>query len=249
VRNTFIFATFVCVVCSLLLAIAATRLRPRQNYNVEIDQKQNILLALGFIQGETKYTSSTIESMYSEKVQEFVIDTQGNIVEGKTIADTEEDKGLLPLYKNSETGSIAYPVEGMGLWSILQGYFALEKDGKTVAGITFYEQKETAGLGAEIVKPWFKNNFKGKSIVNSQGKLVSVAVAKGKAADAAYMELLNAVDGISGATMTGRGVTDLLKKGVDTYKPYLEKIWNQKTGIPETKKARVSPVSESGGEE
>jgi len=247
VRNTFVFATIVCVVCSLLLAVAATRLRPRQEYNVEIDQKKNILAALGFIQGEARHTSANIESMYTEKVQELVLNKQGNIVEGKMIVDTENDPGLLPLYKNSETGAFAYPVEGMGLWSLLQGYFALERNGKTVAGITFYEQKETAGLGAEIVKPWFINNFKGKRIVNNQGQLVSVAVAKGKASDVTNRELANVVDGISGATMTCRGVTALLLNGVNDYKPFLEKVWISESGMQSSEAPDVSTPSDNVG--
>jgi Na+-transporting NADH:ubiquinone oxidoreductase subunit C len=210
----------------LLLALAATMLRPRQQFNVEIDQKKNILVALGILKNSEAKKAEEIQTLYSAKVKEIVLDNRGEVQTDKTMDDAKLDSSLFPLYKNEHTGTIAFPVEGMGLWSLLQGYFALESDGNTVAGITFYEQKETAGLGAEIAKPWFQENFVGKKILNESGKPVSVTVVKGKAADATGHHLENSVDGISGATITGKGVSELLKKGVNRYQPFLEKLWN-----------------------
>ena len=226
VRNTFVFATIVCVVCSVLLSLAANLLRPRQTYNVEIDRKKNVLVALGLHNPARKIAPQDVEALYKEKIAELVINSEtGEVVEGKTIDELEEGSKLLPLYKRIDNDYIALPVEGMGLWSLLQGFFALKDDYNTVVGITFYEQKETPGLGAEITSEWFTNNFVGKEILNDAGELTSVIVAKGKAADMSSMNIKNVVDGISGATMTGRGVTDLLKEGVETYKPYLSKKW------------------------
>jgi Na+-transporting NADH:ubiquinone oxidoreductase subunit C len=110
---------------------------------------------------------------------------------------------------------------------LLKGYFAVQKDGHTVAGITFYEQKETPGLGAEIDQKWFTDNYKGKNILNNKGELVSVKVAKGKVSEQPADVQQNMVDGISGATMTTRGVNDLLLAGLKSYRPYFEKIWAQ----------------------
>lgn len=224
-RNPFVFASVVCVVCSVLLAIAASSLKPLQEYNVEIDRKKNVLKALALYQEGTSMSSKEIEEVYANKVAEKVLDAKGNYMADKTMADVAADKSLLPVYQRIDNSSIALPVEGMGLWSLLQGYFALEKDGKTVAGLTFYEQKETPGLGAEISKSWFTDGFIGKSILNSKGELASVTVAKGKAADYSGGELQNVVDGISGSTITCRGVTDLLKVGLNKYEPYLAQLW------------------------
>ena len=85
-------------------------------------------------------------------------------------------------------------------------------------GITFYNHGETPGLGAEIEKDWFQNNFLGKKIKDLSGKLVSIEVVKGKSGDN-----IHAVDGISGATITSRGVTDLLKHDLEKYSVYLNK--------------------------
>ncbi len=224
-RNTFVFATVVCLVCSVLLALAAGLLKPYQDYNVAIDKKKNILKALSLYESGSTLTSSEIESLYDENILEYVIDASGKKVE-QSISELEKGSQLLPVYERKDNNYVALPVEGMGLWSLLQGYFALKADRHTVAGVTFYEQKETAGLGAEIAKDWFVNNFKDKDILDSKGKLVSVSVAKGKAADATGIDIKNCVDGISGATMTGRGVNNLLKKAVKAYRPFLEEKWN-----------------------
>ena len=110
------------------------------------------------------------------------------------------------------------PISGKGLWSTLYGYFALEMDMKTVKGITFYKHGETPGLGAEVEKKWFQNNFIGKKIFDENSNLVSITVYKGSSGDD-----IHGVDGISGATVTSNGVTNFLKSILNNYKPYLER--------------------------
>ena len=85
------------------------------------------------------------------------------------------DNGLITGY--------AIPIEGKGLWGTMYGYFAIEPDAVTVKGITFYRHKETPGLGGEVDKEWFKNNFIGKRLVDNDGKLVSIEVIKGFVSD------------------------------------------------------------------
>lgn len=223
-RYTFFFATAVCVVCSVLLAMINTGLKPIQERNIAIDKKKNILISLALYDAEAKLSSSQIEQIYSEKITEKVLTKEGNEAQGKTIEEGFQNPELFPLFYRKDDGSFAIPVKGMGLWDIIEGYLALKNDGKTVMGVTFYEQKETAGLGAEIQTEWFIQSFTGKRIVDENGNLSGVAVAKGKAAESNIPEA-NAVDGISGATLTGRGVTNLLLQGIQTYKSYLTKVW------------------------
>ncbi|HSV43454.1 MAG TPA: NADH:ubiquinone reductase (Na(+)-transporting) subunit C, partial [Candidatus Bathyarchaeia archaeon] len=119
-----------------------------------------------------------------------------------------------------------FPVSGKGLWSTIYGYLALEPDGVTLKGISFYKHGETPGLGGEIEARWFQQNFQGKKIydVTSQ-TLRPVRVAKGRAADHVRgRDLEFVVDGISGATMTGNGVTEMLDHGLRVYDPYFQKV-------------------------
>ena len=103
-------------------------------------------------------------------------------------------------------------------------HLALEPDLNTVRGITFYKHKETPGLGGEVEKKWFQDNFVGKKILNNNGELVSVKVVKGKAKELLSGDNLNhGVDGISGATITCRGVTEFLKNDLHRYKQYINR--------------------------
>ena len=111
------------------------------------------------------------------------------------------------------------------MWSTLYGYLAVEPDGKTVKGITFYKHKETAGLGGEVEKPWFQNNFVGKQFIDDEGNLISIQVIKGKVSDD-DPQSYHKVDGISGATITGRGLNQFLKEDLKKYEPFFKKIRN-----------------------
>jgi Na+-transporting NADH:ubiquinone oxidoreductase subunit C len=233
---TFRFAAMVTIVCSVLLAGAATLLKPRQEENKILDKKKNILISVGIqpAQGD-KFTRNEINTIYDEKIKELVINSEGDIVEGKKPSDLDEkkDKGLLPLYEKIDGDKIsAYviPVSGKGLWSTIYGYLALSPDGETIKGITFYSHGETPGLGGEIEKKWFTDNFIGKKITGEQGNIVSIDIVKGKV-DPSSENAIHQVDGISGATLTGRGVAIFLKEDLLTYKPFLKTLMNMKGGV------------------
>lgn len=234
-RYTFMFAFVVCVTCSLALSIVSRGLKEKKDLNVAFDMKKNILKAVDLKTPLPKKVSAKeILNIYDSKIEEKVIDAQGQIKEGMVPKDIKEGEALYPLYIYSENGQIisyCFPIVGKGLWSTLYGYFALEADAITVRGITFYKQGETPGLGAEIEKDWFQNNFKGKKIWNVQKQqLMPVKVIKGKAKDIVpKADLPYAVDGISGATMTSKGVTAMISKWVNVYEPFLKKI-RQKQG-------------------
>ena len=228
---TFTFALIVCVICSFLLALISQGLRPRKEMNAALDVKKNILKAVELQEPlSPKASAKDIEKVYNTKITEQVIDPTGKVVQGKKPADIKEGEKLYPLYTYKEDGKIiayAFPIVGKGLWSTLYGYLALQPDAKIIRGITFYKDGETPGLGAEIEKDWFQNNFKGKSIWDfKNNKLWPVAVIKGKVADkiSDKDKATHYVDGISGATLTGKGVTAMMDKEVKKYDPFFSKI-------------------------
>tara|TARA_Y100000589_G_C27098677_1_gene607073 strand:+ start:300 stop:1043 length:744 start_codon:yes stop_codon:yes gene_type:complete len=236
---TLMYAAIVCFVCSFMLSLFAVGLQPAQQKAAKIDLYRNILSV--FELGGTEMADTEVETTFQESIREIVIDTEGNVFEGQAFSDVPEKQRCELLYtkfpnnpedcklsvfskvSDGEVAAYAIPLEGKGLWSTLYGYLALEKDGSTIMGITFYKHGETPGLGAEISQPWFANNFKGKKLLDETGALTSVKVFKGKAKDSSLPED-HVVDGISGATITADGVTDLLKHCAQVFDPFLSKI-------------------------
>ena len=220
---TLIFTSCVTIVLGIIIATTADNLRERQEINEELDIKKNILYALGYKQNiDNPWTNKIVESLYNNSINEIYLDRKG------TVYQKQEDieKNPLKIYQRMDNGLItgyAIPIEGKGLWGTMYGYFAIEPDAVTVKGITFYRHKETPGLGGEVDKDWFKNNFIGKRLVDNDGKLVSIEVIKGFVSEK-DPEAYRKVDGISGATITGKGVTNFLKKDLDKYEPYFKKI-------------------------
>ncbi|MBI5150377.1 MAG: NADH:ubiquinone reductase (Na(+)-transporting) subunit C [Candidatus Omnitrophica bacterium] len=230
-RYTFVFAIIVCVVSGVLLSVFSEGLRPQKELNEELDVKRNILKAVVLKEPVAPKTKAAdVLKVYDSKIEEVVIDDKGNVVEGKKPKQlTGKDTNLFPLYLYKEGGQVvayAFPVVGQGLWSTLYGYLAVEADATTIRGITFYKHGETPGLGGEIEKEWFQNNFKGKTIYSLKDhKLTPTIVVKGKAADVVSKdELSYHVDGITAATLTGKGVTDLMDRWVRVYDAYLSKL-------------------------
>ncbi len=226
---TFAFAAIVCVVCSLVVSGTATLLRERQEQNVRVDIQKNILRSVGFLQDE-KASPERVKELYASSIRELVVDTAGNVVEGRMPDDLDarKDSGLFAVYIRKDAGEVAayaIPISGKGLWSTIYGYLALKPDCATVKGITFYKHGETPGLGGEIEARWFLDNFKDKKILDNQDQLVCIEVFKGKIPkDAPPDQTIHCVDGISGATLTGKGVTRLIRAGLERYEPFFEKI-------------------------
>jgi len=232
---TITFAALICVICSLLISLAATSLKSLQDRNVAIDIQKNILRAVGLPQDPTtQLTSKMVGDLYQSNIKAIVVSPNGKVIEGKTPQDliSERNKIDLGLYlrvnpdQPEEVLAYAFPIQGMGLWSTLYGYLALKPDLNTVAGITFYKHGETPGLGAEIETDWFTANFVGKKILDTEGNMVSITVIKGSVSTRVRdpEKATHAVDGISGATVTSNGVTNLLKKALNAYEPYFKTI-------------------------
>ena len=144
----------------------------------------------------------------------------------KSIEDYDPKLQLLYRYiKDGELRSYIVPVEGYGLWDEIFGYVAIAPDMQTIQGIRFYKHQETPGLGGECSEPWFTNQFKGKKFIDQGQRFVSVSVVKGKAKDLySGDELLHYVDGISGGTITARGITRLLYEDLGRYNEYFQQL-------------------------
>ncbi len=231
------FILIITALFGLLLALAASALSERQQFNEEVNVKRNILMAVGVLDRDREMELDEIDAMYQESVQSFAVDPEGTIVEGVSgesldlevvLQNPDTSQHRYPVFVATDAGGstvYAIPVFGKGLWSTLYGYLALEADLETVRGMTFYAHGETPGLGAEIEQAWFQDNFVGKKIYDA-GALRTIQVVKGtvenRIQDPGERDYF--VDGISGATITGRGVSNLLETKVALYEPFFRRI-------------------------
>lgn len=228
------FAVAICVTCSLLLSAAASSLKAKQEYNVELDRKMNVLKAFGVPTKDERgraISGAEVDRIFATSIREIILDgATGQPIEGLTSANVSPreiaTRARLPLYKLEQDGEVvkyAIPVSGKGLWSTIYGYLALHRDLATIAGVTFYKHGETPGLGGEVEKDWFQNNFKGK-VIWRDGALVPFEVVKGTVAERYPGGNDHAVDGISGATLTGKGVTQFINRDLEKYEKYFSLI-------------------------
>jgi Na+-transporting NADH:ubiquinone oxidoreductase subunit C len=209
------FTAIVALICSLLLTGAATGLKDRKLRNVAVDRQKNILKSVGLIDDPKSISVDQIERLYAETIRCLEVDGTGNIV-----ADTAGEDALPVCFYIQEKQPSAYilPVNSRGLWGKIHGYMAIQEDGETIAGFSVYSHNETPGLGGEIEKPWFQNNFVGKKIVDANGDFTPVAIAKGKVVEAVPEDRqANFVDGISGATLTGKYLSGGLEHTLTRY--------------------------------
>tara|TARA_X000001036_G_scaffold316517_1_gene294924 strand:+ start:1699 stop:2400 length:702 start_codon:yes stop_codon:yes gene_type:complete len=222
---TIVFTSIVTIILGGFLSVAAGTLKEIQELNVENDSKKNILSSLGYEPDSNQlWTSDDIRKLFKLNIEAYVLNSNGERTNTDPASiNTEVDKENLPIYVDKKDGIVngyAIPISGKGLWSTLYGYFAIEPDGVTAKGITFYAHKETPGLGGEVEKPWFQNNFVGKRFIDEDGNLVGIKVIKGKADPDSPYE----VDGISGATITSKGLESFLVDDLEKYEPFFRKI-------------------------
>ncbi len=216
--RSIVFALVMCVICSALLTAGAVGLQPFQEKNIRIDRHRNILLAAGLLDGGQTASPAQIEDLYKKNISAFQVAADGRL----EAAGTSAQEGL-PLYlvlRSGQAKTYILPFNSRGLWGRIKGYLALADDGTTVKGFTVYRHQETPGLGGEIEKRWFQENFAGKKIRDKQGTLVSVSIAKGPVAETVPREKRpHYVDGISGATLTGKFLSAGLKDVLMDYEP------------------------------
>jgi Na+-transporting NADH:ubiquinone oxidoreductase subunit C len=224
-RYIFIFSSVMVVVVAIFLSLAATLLQPRQNKNLEIEKKKSMLESIGI-----PSTPATTESLYDKYISEsFVLNSKGEVVPDVVAFDVDLrleqkkklDQQYLPVFRaKPDDGEqvIILPLQGKGLWGPIWGFVSLRSDMNTIYGVTFDHKGETPGLGAEINSTPFESMFNDKKIFEN-GKFTSIGVLKGGAKE----NDPHAVDGISGGTITSKGLEKMLIDGIGKYNDYLLK--------------------------
>jgi Na+-transporting NADH:ubiquinone oxidoreductase subunit C len=221
---TIIYVTIMVIVVAFVLAFVSGALKEREEKNVELDKKIQILASLNI---DAK--ASDAEELYNEYIKDvIVVNYKGELiknVDGFTIElDKENTKPQeernLPIYLAQKDGETYYvlSLRGNGLWGPIWGYISLKSDKNTIYGAYFSHKGETPGLGAEIDKKEFQVQFQGKEIFKD-GQFKSIAIVKpGKS-----VEGMDYVDGISGGTITSQGVDNMIRNSLSGYKEFLIK--------------------------
>lgn len=231
ISKVFGVAIALCLVCAVVVSASAVLLRDAQQANKALDKKRNILAAAGLLQEgvsvekqfenvETrvvdlatgKFTDAVDPASYDQKKAAKVPALSDKLPAEEDIAKIgRREKYALVYIVRDEDGidKVILPIKGYGLWSTLYGFLALESDLNTVAGIGFNEHAETPGLGGEVDNPLWKAKWPGKSLYGDDGD-VQLTVIKGTV-DETRPEAGHQVDGLSGATLTTRGVDNLIK--------------------------------------
>ncbi len=244
------FAGAVCVACSIFVAGSAVALRDKQDLNAIVDKQTQVLKVAGLAKEGDALTAAEVTQRFEENLVPRVIDLQtGEYVEDvdakafdMQAAMNDPDRSIdapandakvqrLPTQglvyelkgEDERISAIILPIQGKGLWSTLKGFIALQPDTTTVSGLTFYSHAETPGLGGEVDNPKWKALWPGRKIFGDDGD-VKIAVIKGQAGPAS--EDPYRVDGLSGATITSRGVSHLVQFWVsdEAFGPYLGKM-------------------------
>lgn len=234
-RYTFLFATIVCVVCALLVAVSAVGLREKQETNALLYRQKNVLLAAGLVSPDQQLSDRELLKAFDANIRVRLVDlATGELVPAAKIDpktydqrrarnDPEQSRvappnragiSRLPNYgtvyfvtKDGKARLVVLPVEGGGMWGTVYGFLALEPDGNTVRGLTYYDQKETPGLGGEISNPKWQALWQGRRVYNENWE-PSLVVIKGRAGPPDKDPWR--VDGISGATITSNGVSRIM---------------------------------------
>lgn len=246
-EKTIAVALALCLVCAVLVSLATVALRPLQSYNKALDMKKNILDVAGLLQDNTD-----IDQAFKERIESKIVDLKtGEYIDSINADEYDQRKAakdpaqneLIPVDKDiasirmkakytkiylvkkgDQLQSIILPINGYGLWSTMYGFLALEPDAQTVQSINLYDQAETPGLGGEVVNPIWRALWKGKKVYSDKGD-VALTLVKG-GVDESRADAVYKVDGLAGATLTSRGVSNLIQywMGAEGFATYLNKI-------------------------
>ena len=244
--KTVVVALLLCLVCSVVVSTAAVTLRPLQEANKAFDKKRNILQIAGMLRDD-----SSVDELFAG-IEARVVDLDSGafvddvdpesfdqrqaardpaesraLSKDEDVASIRRRENLATVYlvrDQDRLETIILPLHGYGLWSTMYGFIALEGDARTVKGFGFYEHGETPGLGGEIDNPNWKSLWPGKQVYGADGE-VALEVIKGTVV-AATPEPEYKVDGLAGATLTSRGVSNLVQfwLGDQGFKPFLDNI-------------------------
>lgn len=247
IKKTLFVAGALSVVCSIFVSAAATMLKPVQERNKLIDQQKNILAAAGLLQEgvdiakaferiETKvvdldsgeFTDAVDPSSYDQrKAQKDPKLSMALAKENDPATILRRERYSLVYLVRGDGGAletVILPIRGYGLWSTLRGFLAVQPDGNTVAGLTYYEHAETPGLGGEVDNPAWKAQWPGKKLFDANGH-PAIDVVKGKV-DAAAPGAEHKIDGLAGATLTSNGVENMFRYWLSEqgFGPFLERL-------------------------
>ena len=236
------FVFIVTLVLGTMLSFTKDSVKSLQDQNLKADVQKTILRSLNFEENLLE-SNESIEQTFKNYIDAKCVNVEGEIVECNIEeVDIEKNEETLPIYirmNNEKIEGIALPIAGKGLWSTIFGYIALNPDTDSVLGIQFYKHGETPGLGGEVEKKWFTDNFVNhpikesngeityvpKKIRNENGKIISISVVKGGVDySKSNKSAIHQVDGISGATVTADGVSDFLLEDLLRYEKTLDKI-------------------------
>lgn len=236
------FILIVSTVVALVLASMATLLKPIHDRNEAIANKRSILFAVNdFLENPVRQmTDDEVLEVFETKVEQVVVDMNGNVLSegdvqasgytggmaehvnlGRERRKPEADR-IFPVFKFQAADQVlvVVSVRGNGLWDEIWANVALQPDLNTIAGVAFGHRAETPGLGAEINDdPGFARQFQGTKLFDEDGNYRSVTVVKGRARDE-----FHEVDGVTGATVTNDGVTEMFSRGIRYYFEYFENI-------------------------
>ena len=226
---SFLFAGIMIILVTVILSATSISLKERQKENMDKEKKQSILYTIG-IKTDRDKSGDLFDKYIKEQI---VLDISGKKKEGNAflvnlateIKKTKVEQQL-PIYIAQKDNEKFYilPLRGQGLWGDIWGYICLGEDINTVKGVYFDHKSETPGLGAEISGEIFQNQFLGKKIFDENNNFKSIKVQKGGIKILPKEEQKYAVDAISGGTITGDAVADMLKHRLDLYLPYLKRI-------------------------
>ncbi len=258
-------ATLLCLLCSIIVSGAATLLKPTQVANALLDKKNNILAVSGIdLSGKSIEQAFTqIEARvvdiatgeYTDAVDANTFDQRKASKDPAYRVDLSSEQDIAQIGGRSKYANvylvkegdaiqkIILPIKGYGLWSTLYGFIALEGDANTVSGITFYDHKETPGLGGEIENKKWQASWKGKKIADVSG-MPSIQLIKGIVSpDTPKADYK--IDGLAGATLTSNGVTNLVQfwMGKDGFGPYLSKL---RTNVNQASVVTTANIKEQG---
>ena len=227
IKKILTVAFALCIVCSVVVSTAAVALRPMQQLNQELDRKANVLRVANLYEsgmdieaafGEITPRVVNLETgEYSDSHDADTFDgfaVRRDPAQSRSLYGEPDPAGLSRVEQyatvylvgdSEDPEQIILPIRGQGLWGLMRGFLAVEGDGNTIVGITYYEHSETPGLGAEVNNPRWQAQWEGKQIFEDEESLIpAIRVARGTGTGE------HEVDGLSGATLTANGVTNML---------------------------------------
>ncbi|MBT8187018.1 MAG: Na(+)-translocating NADH-quinone reductase subunit C [Croceitalea sp.] len=236
---TVIFAVIMVVIVGSILAYLASGLRPRIDENERFEKQQNILYAMGVNENEGESSVSfvpttVVEAEFSKYIKEQYVLVNGEVkqVDEAFLIDMKKQLSILknggdarlPIFIGEKDGKKSYilPMYGKGLWDAIWGFISVDEK-MVVQGVYFDHKAETPGLGANIKMRFFMDDFSGESLLDGN-RYAGINVAKGNNDPLNENKSDNEVDALAGATITGNGVSAMIKETINAYKPYLETI-------------------------